>query len=603
MSRLLRRRIGLRRQVLILLPVAAFLLILLGAFTLWSYRSAVHRLVQDRRQEASVRAQAVSAALVEVPVVTAATLRGLAPGAELVALLDLDGRPVATAGSLGGDNALSPLSGSQPKEVVALGPGGPLPDRVAAFLPLEVMGRTRMLRLDLSATELDRQLENLRILTWVTPPLSLALIALLLIFLRHFLVPYETLLEKARQSTDDAGAQDEAAFLISTVERALARMTRVEEPSPDDDIAALQRTLGPSLQSGLILIDLDGMVLALNDVGADLLQLERQPDATSYQRILEAYPPLVEVFDSVLSGDRSVRQLEIEIEAPTGTRTLGLTAHPLRRDDGSVRGYLTLFVDLTQVLRRADEEKLTHSLTQLGELASGIAHELRNSLATLRGYLTLIQRQPAQNTVNDYLQEIHRESEHLERVLEDFLSFARPGTKRADEVQLLALLSRAAQDPTLEGMPVEVRSTEKGEVPIKGDEQLLERAVRNLLHNAARAEWEADRKGPLTVEVSQRDGTVRIEVGDRGPGVVPEMRDRLFQPFATSRAQGVGLGLALAHRIVSLHGGRLSLENRSGGGTLAVLQFPLEPADGEASESLPKDSGTGPHPQGPDVLE
>ncbi|HEV3459033.1 MAG TPA: ATP-binding protein, partial [Thermoanaerobaculia bacterium] len=280
---------------------------------------------------------------------------------------------------------------------------------------------------------------------------------------------------------------------------------------------------------------------------------------------------------------------------------------PLRRDDGATRGYLVLFADLTEARRRAEESRLADRLTALGEMAAGVAHELRNSLATLRGYLTLIERRPDEESIADFIAEIRHEADHLQRVLEDFLAFARPGTARLQLFSLLALVRRAAADPALSGVAVEVRADTAGlaaagdaagaggtgggaagaaagdtaaagagEAWLRGDPQLIERALRNVLHNAAQAEREAGRRGPVKVTVDDQPAGVEVTIADRGPGVPAEMRDRLFHPFATGRAGGVGLGLALAHRIVTLHGGRIRLEDRPHGGTLARLTFPRD---------------------------
>ncbi|MFY9823841.1 MAG: ATP-binding protein, partial [Thermoanaerobaculia bacterium] len=269
---------------------------------------------------------------------------------------------------------------------------------------------------------------------------------------------------------------------------------------------------------------------------------------------------------------------ECAIRAGEATRILGLTLHPLRRDDGEPRGYLALFADLTEARRHAEENRLSESLAWLGELAGGVAHELRNSLATLRGYLTLIDRRPADGSIADYLGEIRSEADHLQRVLEDFLSFARPGSARIQEISLLPLLQRAAADPALDGYAVQVEGAEPG-LRMRGDAQLLERAIRNLLHNAVQAEREAGRSGPVEVRVQQGADSLEIAVEDRGHGVNPEIRERLFHPFVTGRAGGVGLGLALARRIVVLHRGRIRLEERPGGGTRAVILFPAEEAE------------------------
>jgi signal transduction histidine kinase len=206
-------------------------------------------------------------------------------------------------------------------------------------------------------------------------------------------------------------------------------------------------------------------------------------------------------------------------------------------------------------------------------MAAGVAHELRNSLATLEGYLSLIERRPDEGSVVDFLGEIRHETAHLRRVVEDFLAFARPGTARRETVDRPALLARAAADPALADAAVGVAPGAPA-AHLRGDPQLLERAVKNLLRNAVEAEREAGLPGGAQLALRRAADGVEITIDDRGRGLAPEVRERLFQPFVSARPGGVGLGLALAHRIVALHGGTLRLGDRPGGGTRAAIVFP-----------------------------
>ncbi|MCB1035375.1 MAG: hypothetical protein KDD47_16240, partial [Acidobacteria bacterium] len=170
--------------------------------------------------------------------------------------------------------------------------------------------------------------------------------------------------------------------------------------------------------------------------------------------------------------------------------------------------------------------------------------------------------------------EIRRETDHLKRVLEDFLLFARPGTARATEVALEGVVRRAAADPALEGAAVELHRLSADIPSLLGDEQLLEHAFRNLLRNAVRAQSESGRDDPIIVELGRDAETLFVRIEDRGAGLPEEIGERLFQPFVSGFRGGVGLGLAVSHRIVTLHGGRLRLLNRTGGGARAEVVFP-----------------------------
>jgi signal transduction histidine kinase len=572
------RRLGLRREVLILLPVALLLLVVLSTFTLLSYRNALALLAGERQQEAARMARAIADRLAATsPNVAVPGPLVLPPAARGVALVDPRGEAIAELGELPAGGLLEPVGGLPVVHPLGVGPDDASPDAVIGFAPLSGAAGRRYVRVDLPAGVLARQRRGLAVLTVAVLAVDAALAVLLLFFLRHLLAPWETLLARARQ-VGGAGAagEDEIDFLLGTFDRALASLAGRQAGSAEDDIAALERTLSASLRSGLLLIDRAGRVLALNAVGAALLDADLPEPGVPLDRVLAGQPELLEILaEAVAEGTAPQRQECAVRPGREGTEalTVGLTVHPLRRDDGELRGLLVLFADLTAARRRAEEGRLAESLAQLGEMAGGVAHELRNGLATLRGYLTLIERRPDEDSIADFLSEIRGEADHLERVLQDFLSFARPGTARVRELSLLRLLQRAAADPALDGVPVRVQGED---VVLRGDPQLLERAVRNLLHNAAQAEREAGRRGPVEVAVTLEPEAVEIAIEDRGPGLPEEVRARLFHPFATGRRGGVGLGLALAHRIVVLHGGRIRLEDRSGGGTRALLSFPRD---------------------------
>lgn len=428
-----------------------------------------------------------------------------------------------------------------------------------------------------AASELSRQALVVERLTWVVVPVNVALAILVMLYLRHLVRPVETLLERARGVAEPTATPgDDVDFLVSTFERAIAALARGGDEPDAQEIAALQRALGSSLDSGVLLIDNAGRVLAVNPVASDLLGLAPPTaEGPAIESYCGAHPELVDVLRRAVAEGQGVRRRELDLTPRPGTTlTLGLTAHTLRRDDGSPRGVLALFVDLTQARRRAEEERRASSLAQLGRLSAGLAHELRNSLAALRGYLTLIERNPDEESITDYLGEIRGESDQLQRVLEDFLSFARPEA-RLETLELSQLTAHAASDPGL-GRSVRLLDRTGGGVRIRGDRQLLERALRNLLRNAAQAQADAGRDEPVELEVRRDGAGLRIEIADRGPGVRADRLQEIFEPFATTRADGVGLGLPLAQRILELHDGQLRLEPREGGGLRAVILLPAD---------------------------
>ena len=587
-------KIGFRREVLILVPATLLVVFILAVFTLRSYRDAVEMFSEEARTEALDASRVAASKLArehggaQWPP-SPERLEGLVPNALSVILVGPRGNAISVAGEPPREAPLVPLDGVMPAETIAIGPGGAAANRVMAFSPLGRRDERHYLRVDFAADALARQHHNLQILSVVVIGLGVGVGALSVSFARHLLAPLDTLLERARAAVPETTETDEIPFLLDTFDRALAALSRDNE-SDDDDINLLGRTLTPSLDCGLLLLSPQGRVLALNSMGRSLLGVEEPISGADYDVVLDGCPEVTAVLARALSGQKVDPRTEVSVPgkpgpSPVGAggaqpRSLGLTVHELRRESQEVRGYLVLFADTTDVQRRAEQRRLSESLAHMGELTAGIAHEMRNSLTSLRGYLTRAEKQTAESPLRQDLDEIRHEADHLKRILDDFLSFAQPGSVRMAEVSLERVVRRAASDLEMAGKAVTIQSSElDGKRAIRrvwGDEQLLERALRNLLQNAADSEEEAGRSAlALSVRIDLAAAAPTVTVEDQGTGLHPEMEQRLFVPFSSHKRQGIGLGLALARRILDLHGATLELENRESGGARASIRFPV----------------------------
>ncbi len=429
-----------------------------------------------------------------------------------------------------------------------MGPSRELGGTIVAEAPFVASGQRLLVRLALPADALWTRQRALALWAPLGGGLGLAVALLVLLFLRPLLAPYETLLREAR-ATGLVDLQVEA--------------------------------------------EIGAMVPALTPAGAELLGIAAAP---GIPRARPLAPPraLAARLAGALASGEAIARAEVPVRAAGESLTLGLAVYPLRRADGSRRGLLALFSDLTRFVRSAAERQLAAGLAQLGELSAGVAHELRNGLATLGGYLELLAEESDPAASADYRRELERETAHLARVVDDFLAFARPGRARVEPADLGALLTALAAEPTVQDLGVTLRLPATPPPPLPADRPLLVRALGNLLRNAAEAQRASGRREPLEIELAAGEGEWEVRIGDRGAGVPEEVRARLFQPFVSGRPGGTGLGLALAQRLVALHGGAVRLEPRAGGGTHAVVAFPvgafvterLDPERAEAPESL-----------------
>jgi signal transduction histidine kinase len=210
-------------------------------------------------------------------------------------------------------------------------------------------------------------------------------------------------------------------------------------------------------------------------------------------------------------------------------------------------------------------------MAALGELAAGLTHELRNALATISGYVRLLEAAEGEARAR-YLAAVGREATSLGTVLERFLRFAEPRELRREPVDLVSLAGDVASRvvAALPGTKVTVAGVA---APLRVDRLAVGVAIENLVRNAVEAV--AATGGSVSLSISADRSRAVVEVEDDGPGVGDDVRGRLFSPFATSKSSG-GLGLALARRLARLHGGDVTYEPRASGGSRFTLVLPRE---------------------------
>jgi signal transduction histidine kinase len=510
--------------VWVLIPVAVALIAAAAVATLAAWRSGADVLEDQRRREAERVAAAVAGRLgSSTP--SELTLLSLAPQALSIAVLETGGTVVAATESPTGVM----LPEADERSIVVEG-------RVVGWSPT---GAGRLVRVELADLGLTGQRSTQRIVGSLLLVVVLAGSVLVLLFLRRYLQPWEALLAQANLATDS----DQGEWIARAVDTALARHRGELDPDTGRAVAA-------SFETGVLVLSGDRQVTAVNPAALELLGIGEPRPGSPLGEALATQP---EVAAMVAARCDSTDPAEIfDVDLGAGA-TLGISVHRLTRGDG---GALVLLSDRTRARREQVEGRLATALAELGELSAGVAHELRNGLAALSGRLALLDRRRDFSHLEAARTELHT----LERVVADFLAFARPGTAQREIVDLGALLRRLAPP----GAVVEVAEPSP---LLEGDPVLLERALANLIDNATRAHGDAAE--PLELAAMVTGERIVAEIRDRGPGIPADLRPRLFQPFASARPGGVGLGLAVARRIVDLHGGTVELQDRESSGTIA----------------------------------
>jgi len=371
-----------------------------------------------------------------------------------------------------------------------------------------------------------------------------------------------------------------------------------EEGGSGDFAAAIWEHSG----AGVVAVDAAGRLAFSNPAGRRILGLPAVlgPDA-GFEAALSRHPRLAGLLREALAGRPPLARAEVAVSDAEGVeRTLGFSVSAIPGPDGRPLGAALVFRDLTPIERHGERERMNERLAALGEMAAGLAHELRNPLASMEMSAGLLQRRLAgdpdsQELVLDLRGQLRRLADTVTASL-DFLRPVALRLERVDPRELVeeALASALSRAPE----PKQVERRYAPDLPtLELDRNLFGLALVNLIANACEAMATApEAPSCLRLEVGVQnapaleppvrvDAALRaprptsgrelcIAVADTGPGVPPDRRDRIFDPFFTTKAKGSGIGLATVQKVMAGHGGCVSFES-DGAGSCFRLHLPL----------------------------
>lgn len=476
--------------------------------------------------------------------------------------------------------------------------------RAFGYLPLPGADAVSelVLRVEVGAPEIAEANRALRsTLIYQVSALTLLLLALVL-FLRSLLAPHRRLVEAARSVAGPLATEeeDEGHFLLSTFQGVVGRLKEKEqqlaemhrrEKARADETEALATDIIRSMTTGLVSLDASGAVALVNPAAERIF---RQPaDAVLGRPFPEAFPgspELVSWTEAAISQGEFILRRRVDYGLPaSGPIHLGVSVLPLQASEtGGVRGALCLLADLTEVIQLRERLFFKENLARLGEMAAGIAHEFRNSLATILGNAKLIKSTAPSGEAVLLAEALIDESKALSHVVTELLQFARP-----DPLLKVTLdLGETARDLAAE---LETRALEAGvrldldarPSPVEADEILLRKAITNLGLNAIEAAASVEEGQGVVRFETGREGTFAfVRVADNGPGIPKDDQLRIFAPFFTTKVEGTGLGLALVQKIALSHNGRVEVDSESGAGAMFTLKLPVKD-DSSPSTSCP----------------
>jgi two-component system, NtrC family, sensor histidine kinase PilS len=359
-------------------------------------------------------------------------------------------------------------------------------------------------------------------------------------------------------------------------------------------LRAFHENVVNSMNSGLLITDMSGRVVSSNYAAERILLLTPGAQQGWLAQEVLSFIDLDGIVQKVEMLDQGLNRAEVLFERRDGQKIiLGISYSPLCDEQGAVHGLIFNFQDITAIRAMEVEIKRGEQLAAVGRLSAAIAHEIRNPLASISGSIQLLRSDLVLDESNQRLMDIvAREIERLNAIITDFLAYARPRPLQYTDIDIHKLIS-GTLDLLCHGLPkgsaVTICTEFAPAVPaIAVDPQGLRQVIWNLCLNAVEA---MHHQGTLSVrtavqplshqpyraytELSSATQELIIDVVDTGPGIPLEAKEKIFEPFYSTKDGGTGLGLATVDRIIYNHKGRVEVDSQLGHGTTMRIHLPF----------------------------
>ncbi len=338
-------------------------------------------------------------------------------------------------------------------------------------------------------------------------------------------------------------------------------------------ITAFTDLLIASMPLGIMALDPEGTIKTCNGSAHDILDLPSGVEGKHYSEIFTA--KIVSRIDILISRQNVMSETDIIIEMQGKIKSFHIMCVPISSADEAYSGQMLLIQDMTTQKNLESELRRNERHTALGKMAAGVAHELRNPLSSIKGLALLLKAKISrQSSGAEEADILISEVERLDRSISELLDYSRPEHLSFARIELVEPIKKAIRlirsDANAERIEI-IEEYEGTERLITGDRDKLTQLFLNLFLNSIQAMTGG---GRLTVTTRHDEGGNTVEVEDNGAGFDDALKEKIFDPYFTTKHEGTGLGLSLCSKIVEDHHGSISIESRKGQGTKVTISFP-----------------------------
>src|ERR1700723_2738539 len=432
----------------------------------------------------------------------------------------------------------------------------------------------------------------------------IGMVVFLVYMLRKFMRSQSAVGTGEDWTSPKADVENPSAFMTASMQGVIEKLRAQEKELARLHLLAQERAqeserlteeVTRNMPTGLLLVNATGAITSTNPAAEDALGI-RTLRYRSYKEILGSESDLTHMLTACIRDGKTFQRGEIEHMTPEGeVRHLGVTISPIYRTvraplrpladlmlpqaaEMKVSGALCLMSDLTELIALQKQMRFKENLAALGEMSAGIAHEFKNSLATISGYAQMIRSEVKAGDVLESSERILDQTRALTHVVTEFLRFAKPLEICYETVPMQSVVDKVAEE-LRETIPTCVVERAGMFEDLPGDEALLRQALLNLARNGAQASQgvTANPRGTMSGTIEELGGRKwqRICVADNGTGIPEADLQKIFLPFFTTKSEGTGRGRAGVQRVALQHGGSIEARNRTGGGAEFLLWLPL----------------------------